>query len=79
MENHGGMMLTGKIEELGEKPVPFSLCLPQIPHELSRPRTRALSSHDYSLRRADVRKLLVCLSVHLNTYRTAVVVIPSLH
>jgi hypothetical protein len=31
----------GKTEELGEKPVPVPLCPPQIPHGLSRDRTRA--------------------------------------
>jgi hypothetical protein len=40
MEKDGGMILTGKTEELGEKLVPVSLCPPQIPHELTRERTR---------------------------------------
>jgi hypothetical protein len=40
MENDGGMILTGETEELGEKPVPVSLCPPQIPHGLTRARTR---------------------------------------
>jgi hypothetical protein len=31
----------GKTEELGEKPVPVPLCPPQIPHGLTRPRTRS--------------------------------------
>jgi hypothetical protein len=31
----------GKTEELGEKPVPMPLCPPQIPHGLTRSRTRA--------------------------------------
>jgi hypothetical protein len=31
----------GKTEVLGEKPVPVPLCLPQIPHGLTRDRTRA--------------------------------------
>jgi hypothetical protein len=31
----------GKTEELGEKPVPVPLCPPQIPHGLTRDRTRA--------------------------------------
>jgi hypothetical protein len=31
----------GKIEELGEKPVPVPLCPSQIPHGLTRARTRA--------------------------------------
>jgi hypothetical protein len=34
-------ILTGKTEELGEKPVPVPLCPPQIPHELTRARTRS--------------------------------------
>jgi hypothetical protein len=31
----------GETEELGEKPVPVPLCPPQIPHWLTRDRTRA--------------------------------------
>jgi hypothetical protein len=34
-----GTILTAKTEELGEKPVPVPLCLPQIPHGLTRART----------------------------------------
>jgi hypothetical protein len=33
--------IDGKTEELGEKPVPMPLCSPQIPHGLTRVRTRA--------------------------------------
>jgi hypothetical protein len=33
--------LQGKTEVLGEKPVPVPLCSPQIPHGLTRDRTRA--------------------------------------
>jgi hypothetical protein len=40
MEIHGAMALTGETEELVEKPVPLSLCPPQIPHGLIRARTR---------------------------------------
>jgi hypothetical protein len=40
MERHGGMILTGEIEELGQKPVPVPLCS-QIPHGLTRARTLA--------------------------------------
>jgi hypothetical protein len=40
-ESDGGMILTGETEELGEKPVPVRLCPPQIPHGLTRARTRA--------------------------------------
>jgi hypothetical protein len=29
MESHGGMILTGESEELGEKPVQMPLCPPQ--------------------------------------------------
>jgi hypothetical protein len=53
MENDGGMILKGKTEELGEKPVPVLLCPPQIPHGLApganpgfrgeRPETNRLS------------------------------------
>jgi hypothetical protein len=32
MDSHGGIILTGKTKEFGEKPVPLALCLPQIPH-----------------------------------------------
>jgi hypothetical protein len=39
MESHGGMVLTGETEELGE-PVPVPLCPPQIPHGLKRARIR---------------------------------------
>jgi hypothetical protein len=35
------MKLTGKTEVLGEKPVPVPLFPPQIPHGLTRDRTRA--------------------------------------
>jgi hypothetical protein len=40
MERHDGIILTGKTEELGDKPVPVSLCLPQIPYRLTRAQTR---------------------------------------
>jgi hypothetical protein len=33
----------GKTEVLGEKPVPVPLCPPQIPHRLTRDRTRAFA------------------------------------
>jgi hypothetical protein len=36
MESHGGMILTGKPEELGEKSVPVPLCPPQTPREVTR-------------------------------------------
>jgi hypothetical protein len=36
VESHGGMTLTGKTEELGEKYVPVPLCPPQIPHGLTQ-------------------------------------------
>jgi hypothetical protein len=55
MENHGGMILMGKTEELGGKPVPVPLCPPQIPRgftwakktrvRFQRPATSHLS-HD---------------------------------
>jgi hypothetical protein len=41
MESHGGMILTGKTEGLGENPAPVPLCPPQIPHGLNRERIRA--------------------------------------
>jgi hypothetical protein len=34
----------GKIEELGEKPVPVPLCPPQIPHGSTRARTRVYAA-----------------------------------
>jgi hypothetical protein len=40
MENDGGMILTGETEEIVEKPVPVPLYSPQIPHGLTRARTR---------------------------------------
>jgi hypothetical protein len=36
MEKHGGMILSGKTEELGEKSVAAPLCPLQIPHGLTR-------------------------------------------
>jgi hypothetical protein len=30
MESHGGMILTGKTEEIREKPVPVPYCPPKI-------------------------------------------------
>jgi hypothetical protein len=36
------MKLTGENRELGEKPVPVSLCPPQISHGLTRDRTPGL-------------------------------------
>jgi hypothetical protein len=41
MKSHGGIILTGENEELWEKPVPESLCSPQIPHGLTRAWIRA--------------------------------------
>jgi hypothetical protein len=43
MENHGGMMLAGETEEHWEKPVPMTLCPPQILHELTGAPTRTLA------------------------------------
>jgi hypothetical protein len=34
------MILTRKIKDLGENPAPVRLCLPHIPHGLTRARTR---------------------------------------
>jgi hypothetical protein len=41
VDSDGGMILTGKTEELGEKPVPVPLFPPQISHGLTQVRTRA--------------------------------------
>jgi hypothetical protein len=41
VESYGGMTLTGKIEELGEKPVPEPFFPPKIPYGPIRTRTRA--------------------------------------
>jgi hypothetical protein len=41
IENHGGMILTGEIKELGEKPVLVPLCPPKIPNGLTWAQTRA--------------------------------------
>jgi hypothetical protein len=35
MESHGGMILMRETEEIEEKPIPVSLCPPQIPHGLT--------------------------------------------
>jgi hypothetical protein len=50
MESHGGMILTGETEELGEKPVPVPLCPPQIPH---------MSCHKYSLPNMNNQKVYI--------------------
>jgi hypothetical protein len=39
MESHGGKILTGETEVLGEEPDPLPLCPPQITHGLTRART----------------------------------------
>jgi hypothetical protein len=39
VESHGGIILTGKTEEVGEKPVPVPLCAPQIPRGLTGAQT----------------------------------------
>jgi len=39
MESHGGMKLTGKTEELGEKLAPVPLPPPQLSHRLTSART----------------------------------------
>jgi hypothetical protein len=36
VENHCGTILTGKTEEVGDKPVPVLLYSPQTPHRLTR-------------------------------------------
>jgi len=41
MDSHGVMILKGKTELLGGKPVPMQICPPQIPHRLTRMRTQA--------------------------------------
>jgi hypothetical protein len=46
MENHGGMILTGKSEELEEKPVPVPRCSPQIPRGLTGTRSRSSTVTD---------------------------------
>jgi hypothetical protein len=40
VDSHGRVILTGKIEELGEESVPVPLCPLQLPHELTRMRAR---------------------------------------
>jgi hypothetical protein len=47
----------GKTEVLGEKPVPVPLCPPQIPHGLTRDRTRASTVR--------VRRLTACAIITL--------------
>jgi hypothetical protein len=41
IEGHGGMLLSGETEELGENSVPVSLFQTKIPHRLARERTWA--------------------------------------
>jgi hypothetical protein len=36
MDSHGGMILMGETEEVGDKSVPVPLYPPQIPHELTQ-------------------------------------------
>jgi hypothetical protein len=36
MESNGEMIMTGENEELGERPVPITICSPQIPNGLNR-------------------------------------------
>jgi hypothetical protein len=40
MESYGGMILTGKTEELGEKSIPVSLFSPQTPQRDANPDLR---------------------------------------
>jgi hypothetical protein len=49
MESYGGMILTGKTEEFGEKPVPVPLYPPQISHGLSRVQTLASAVSGWQL------------------------------
>jgi hypothetical protein len=42
MDRYGGMSLTGKAEELREKPVPVPLCPPQITYGLIQVQTQGL-------------------------------------
>jgi hypothetical protein len=67
----------GKSEELVEKPVPVSLCLPQIPHGLPCGRTRASA-----VRIRAEEHSVITRSLHdvyeMNAY-TAYHVCPSVH
>jgi hypothetical protein len=58
MESDGGMILTGKIEELGEKPVPIPLCPPQITHGQTRARTRAFADWP-----TQINKTILCFLI----------------
>jgi hypothetical protein len=51
MESHGGIILTGNTEVLGEKREPQSLCPPQIPHGIkgSEPRLPWREASDQQL------------------------------
>jgi hypothetical protein len=53
MERHGEIILTGKTEELGGKPVPVPLCPPHIPHGITQASAvflnSALDAEVYSL------------------------------
>jgi hypothetical protein len=40
MESYGGIILTGKTEELGEKSIPVSLFSPQTPQRDANPSLR---------------------------------------
>jgi len=43
MKRHGGMLLVGETEELGENPVLLPLRTPQILHGQTRGRTQAFA------------------------------------
>jgi hypothetical protein len=49
MESDTGMILTGEIEELVQKPVPVPLCPPQIPHGLTRVQTQTFAVRGWQL------------------------------
>jgi hypothetical protein len=49
MEHHWNEIDRGKTEVLGEEPVPVPLCPPQIPHGLTRDRTRTFAVGDRRL------------------------------
>jgi hypothetical protein len=52
----------GKTEVLGEEPVPVLLCQPQIPHELTRDRTRASAVRGRRLTASDkARPAYMCV------------------
>jgi hypothetical protein len=69
-----GMILTGKDEEFGEKPVPVPLLLPQIPHGLTQAWTRSSAVRGRRLTVWDTERPS---KLHINIIKESVFCIPQ--